>query len=563
MRHAFVPILATAFAACGDGTYTESVPPGSPPPPGSTGTFTDKAGRLYTVLQSSSGHVTLAVHSARDGGSIGSLSLGEVVPAGLAVDERGRAYLGDGSGSVHLIDPDGGFAATTFPAPDPRAATSWTDFNGASSLAVVSDTAATVTSAGYDPSQWVSLPLGGGVSAASFSHDGELLAISRTGTAGEIVVAQAGGLVSVAYAVPLVSPDGCLTAADDVAFARFGVASSQSWHALDLACGFLHVGGASQDTSATITLGVEPLPPRAGRRVVVDGWRDVAWISDGGGLKRVDLSTGGVTSVGSLSGTASVALANAGTLLWVARVTTGTMPVIEEVDGANTAMLASLGAPGELVRDLVYLDRPPSIDAPASVEAAGCNTGTATFSVSAFDPDDDPVDLFLEEGASGSFSGGTYSGTFYDDGWGPDGSVTFTVMSGYFLTHRTVDIYVRECESQSPPSDEDENESAGCICHCAVAAPARGSASGSIALLGAIVSSLARWRGRLRKRDFGCVLIALVGVAACGDEADRPSWHGGAYAVTASPESQLCGGSAVSFNGDFVTRARRGSRRHS
>lgn len=475
------------------------------------GSYTDRAGRLYALVIDAAGSASLVVVNGRDGSSIGSRVLGPIDPGGFVVDERGRVYVADRlSQTVEIIDPDGDFSSTTSSAPDPRAMASWTDFNQAAQMAVVSTSAASVTrSSGFDPSDSIALPAGGAPVAASFSRDGGLLAIARDDGTPDVVIADvAGNVVSIAYAASLSSPDACAAGVDDVEFARFG--TDNPWYALDLDCDHLYVGGATQSTAGTVALGSSGAPALpAGGRLQIDGWTNVAWLSDGAGVKRVTLANGSVAPVVGVPGAAtSIALAQAGTLLWVASVPTGEGAVLTQVASAGgSSPFAVLSGPGSTVRDLAYADRPPRVTAPTSVSENDCGSGTnVTFDVTAADPDGDAVYVSLSNPPpDSSFDGVTFTGTFSDTTtYGPDETLRFDTVSGYFWVQTTVPLYIDACPTPTPtPHYSDTEADDGgwdfgwtCECRCAVAEGPQRNTSAGASVTAALLTLLAMLRRR-------------------------------------------------------------------
>lgn len=72
-------------------TTVQPAPPGSDPPVGTLGTpgvFTDRAGRLYALIESSAGTTSVAVLTVRDASIAGVHALGALEEAGFAVDIR-------------------------------------------------------------------------------------------------------------------------------------------------------------------------------------------------------------------------------------------------------------------------------------------------------------------------------------------------------------------------------------------------------------------------------------------------------------------------------------------
>lgn len=451
-------ILALMAIACSGGTHTQIQPPGSTPPPGAPGGYSDQAGRLYalvsTLTSASTPAIVLEVINVRDGSIEGVWDFGAIDPTGLTVDEYGRVYVANhAAGAVEVIEPDGSFRVFPDAAPGVRALGVWTDFNGYSDVAVISDTAATLALTNiFNTTETIQLPPGGTPNAASFSVNGSLLAISRGGASPDVVVAETGGgVVSMAYRAALSSPDSCPAHADDVAYPRFG--SSTPWRALDLACDRLFAGGATQSTAETITLGSATAPAvDAGERLAIDGWSNVAWVSDGDGVKSVNLSSGVVTGV-PVTGTAtSLALSN-GTTLWVAGSQIGSNPTLTEVAAGATRPLATLSSGGD-VRHLVYLDRPPRIHAPSSVDTTTCGTAqTISFHVSATDDDEDVIQLWMPWiPDNATFAGTNFFWTthFTEPSIGSMATLRFDAISGDFLTESRVEVYVSSCPTPTP-----------------------------------------------------------------------------------------------------------------
>lgn len=483
---------ALACAACGGdgGGYQDSynVPPGSDPPFGSSGTYTDAAGRLYALVRSSGGGATLVVVAGRDGSSVGSLPFTGLAPDGIALASDGRVYVPDAAADVvHVVTPDGGFGSSSVTTTDPRAIAA----NGAA-LAVVSDAELTLSGV-FAP---IALPPGGAPESAAFSRAGSLLAIGRDAPA-DVVLVSIGSLVSVAAPATLLSPDGCEPRLDDVTFARFGSASS--WYAVDTACGYLYRGGATQNTAATVAFAAPAPALGASDRLEVDGWTGRVWIADGAGLTLV-AGTAADPVPGVSGGTTSVALANAGTIGWVAATSSGGAPTLMQVGAAGSvSALATVGPPGSSVQALAYLDRPPYFTGLLDVHGENCDVATVSLAPSVDDPDGDPVDVWFADAYGGedfTIEDGVLTATYYDSGDGPDGWVRFEAMSGYFFAYAQIAIYVSECDPPEDDQDDDEDDDGGgCACRCTVAPPHGAPPPTGPAILCALVGLAGlRWR---------------------------------------------------------------------
>lgn len=514
-------ILLLEALSCGapPGQHNRVQPPGATPPPGDAGSFSDAAGRLYALVMTlpSAGppSTTLTVVNARDGSLVGAHALDATDPSAFAVDAHGNAWIADKTlDLLEVVDPDAGFGTTVEPFSGTHAIAEWTDFNSTEVIAIVSATAATLTHSGsiYALDQTVLLPSGGGPPlSTSFSANGGLLAIARAGAPAtsappDVVVAQnQPNLVSIAYRAPL-SASGCAARVDDVAFAAFDPVSSPYWLALDLSCDRLYAGSAAQSTGRTIVFGAAAAPAlHARHRLAVDGWTDVAWVSDGSGLRSAELDTNTPDPLVASGPTTAVALGYAGTLLWVG-AQSGSSPVLTQVDtGARTGtVLTSLPTTG-YVADLAYRDRPPQISAPDHVGVTLCTTNDViAFQVGASDPDGDPVVLSLPDPPPGA----SFDGTEFK--WSPASpglaTIQFDAISGEFLSSRSVDIVVSDCPppptpTPSPtPTPAPKRHHGGCDCSCSVGAgPDAGSAPGSLSLVVVAAGLLAaHWRRRER-----------------------------------------------------------------
>lgn len=343
----------------------------------------------------------------------------------------------------------------------------------------------------------LALPPGDAPIAASFTRDGALLAIARDGATPEVVVAHVEpGLVALAYAAPLSSSDACGPGIDDVEFGRFDAGSS-SWHAIDLACDRLFTGGATQDTSATLVFGTSGAPViAAASRLQVDGWTQTAWVSDDA-LHSVRLTDGSVQNVGGISAeTSAIALAHAGTLLWVGTESTAGTTIFE-VEPSSNAGTPFHVAPGMHLHDLVYLDRPPVISASPTVEAYDCETPNVSFPIFGGDQDGDPVSITIAGvPEDASFDGQTLTGTFPLEG--APHAVGIYGVSGHFLSTTTVIVGVDPCPTPTPtptatptptPPVDEEPCYFCCECNCRIglhASPSAGIAPCALLALAAL-----------------------------------------------------------------------------
>lgn len=491
-------LFVVLAAGCGGGgfdDYNEVIPPGWHQPDELDVEVlpTDDAGRLYALVEDSSGGSDIVVVSARDGTLAGTRTLGPLERGGFAVTPQGSVLVADrASGTLHVVETDG-FTAYEEPLSNPRALASWTDHDTEFRRAVVSDSVVSISHAAAEESD-VALPAGPPAMAAAFFVDGESVAIARADASGsDVVVVRSEALLWTATALELPAPAGCTPRVVDVASPRN--APNASWRALDVACGRLYGGSATAEPGETIVLGSGATPVPAGGRVAVDGWTRVSWVSTGEELLRVDHAAGTVVPMTGLAGeTTSVALGNGGTRAWVAHHSTAGAVVFRAAATSDSAgAFAVAGPPGSVVREMAYVDRPPDVSI-SDVTVEGCGDGaTVHMTVSVTDPDGDPAVLWLAH--EWEHEDVEWDGNALSIEVGGDVAIELVAQSGHFLAHDFVNVGIPDCASDDDDDDDTDDSGSGCACECSVASPRSAPRGFSYAVLFGIAALLS-WRRR-------------------------------------------------------------------